>query len=118
MSMVADRDGEPTPLPAPEDVSSHIAASVRPSEAQRRYLRRGLEEPGGKLPLFDRSGREVPKATIQACIAHGWATAWVANPIKPDWLVCRLTDAGYRVLKCEPPIGEAERNPEPPGSKR
>ncbi len=42
------------------DLSEHIAAEVRPSEPQRRYLERGLTEPGGKLPLFDRAGREVP----------------------------------------------------------
>jgi hypothetical protein len=27
------------------------------------------------------------------------------NPIKPDWLVCRLTAAGYRVLGHEVPPG-------------
>jgi hypothetical protein len=48
--------------------------------------------------LFDRDGREIPKKTIEACIAHGWAEPWIANPMKPDWLVCRLTPAGYRVL--------------------
>src|ERR1700682_4699443 len=74
------------------------AAAVRPSAAQRRYLERGLDQPGGKLPLFDRDGREVPKKTIEACILHGWAELWTRNPIKPDWLVCRLTPAGYRVL--------------------
>ena len=80
-----------------DDVDSN-AALVRPSEAQRRYLERGLEEPGGKLPLFDRAGREVPKKTIEACIAHGWAEPWIRNPIKPDWLVCRLTPQGFRAL--------------------
>jgi hypothetical protein len=74
------------------------AAGVRPTEAQRRYLARGLGEPGGKLPLFDRDGREVPRKTVEACIAHGWAERWVMNPIKPDWLVCRLTAEGYRAL--------------------
>lgn len=74
------------------------AALQRPSDAQRRYLERGLTEPGGKLPLFDRDGREVPRKTIEACIGHGWAEPWTANPIKPDWLVCRLTAAGYRAL--------------------
>lgn len=73
-------------------------ASVRPTEPQRRYLERGLTEPGGKLPLFDRNGREVPRRTIEACIANGWATPWAANPVKPDWLVCRLTPEGYRVV--------------------
>jgi hypothetical protein len=73
-------------------------AAVRPSGPQRRYLERGLDQAGGKLPLFDRDGREVPKKTIEACIAHGWAELWTRNPIKPDWLVCRLTAEGYRVL--------------------
>jgi hypothetical protein len=76
---------------------------VRPSEAQRRYLERGLSEAGGKLPLFDRDGREVPKKTIEACIGHGWAEPWFSNPIKPDWLVCKLTADGYRVLGVDPP---------------
>jgi hypothetical protein len=70
----------------------------RPTEAQRRYLERGLTEPGGKLPLFDRDGRQVPRKTVEACVVHGWAQPWTANPIKPDWLACRLTPAGYRVL--------------------
>ena len=74
------------------------AAAVRPSDPQRRYLERGLTEPGGKLPLFDRDGREVPKKTIEACITHGWIEPWVRNPIQPDWLVCRLTPEGYRAL--------------------
>ena len=79
---------------APDHAGAN-AASVRPTEAQRRYLERGLIEPGGKLPLFDATGREVPRKTIESCIAHGWAELWVVNPIKPDWLVCRLTAEGY-----------------------
>lgn len=79
------------------------AAASKPTEAQRRYLERGLTEPGGKLPLFDRDGREVPRKTIEACIARGWAETWVKNPIKPDWLVCRLTVEGYRALGRTPP---------------
>jgi hypothetical protein len=76
---------------------------VEPTSPQRRYLARGLTEAGGKLPLFDEDGREFPRRTIEACIAHGWAEPWIANPIKPEWLVCRLTEAGYRVLGQEPP---------------
>jgi hypothetical protein len=78
-------------------------APVRPTLPQRRYLERGLEQAGGKLPLFDRDGREVPRKTVEACITHGWAEAWTRNPIKPEWLVCRLTAAGYRMLGHEPP---------------
>jgi len=83
------------------------AHEARPSEAQRRYLERGLAEPGGKLPLFDRDGREVPRSTVEACIAHGWVEPWFRNPTKPDWLVCKLTLAGYRILGHDAPDGKA-----------
>lgn len=79
----------------------------RPNPVQRRYLARGLAQAGGKLPLFDEDGRQIPRQTVEACIAHGWAEAWISNPIKPDWLVCRLTAAGYRALGTEPPAGAA-----------
>ena len=81
------------------------------SEAQRRYLQRGAAQPGGKLPLFDEDGQEIPKVTIRACISHGWAEPWSANPIHPDWLVCRLTDEGYRVLGLDP--ARRRRMPKP-----
>ncbi len=68
---------------------------------QRDYLARGLGQPGGKLPLFDRQGRPVNHQTIRSCIANGWAEPWYANPIKPDWLVCRLTEAGRRLAEAD-----------------
>ena len=90
--------------------SSHVEntnkAAVRPTVPQRRYLEHGLDQPGGKLPLFDRDGREVPRKTIESCIAHGWAEPWTRNPIKPEWLVCRLTPAGYEVLGRAAPARE------------
>jgi hypothetical protein len=73
-------------------------SASRLSEAQRRYLERGLTQPGGKLPLFDAQGRIASK-TVESCMARGWAEPWLPNPIKPDWLVCKLTPAGYRVLE-------------------
>ncbi len=69
----------------------------QPSAAQRAWLRRGLEQAGGKLPLFDECGRPVSQRTIRACIAHGWAEKWFDNPLKRDWLVCRLTAHGRSV---------------------
>jgi hypothetical protein len=51
----------------------------------------------------------VPRKTVQACIAHGWAAPWTANPIKPDWVVCKLTPAGYRVLGVVPEAGKRAR---------
>ncbi len=70
-----------------------------PSAAQRRFLVRGLDQPGGKLPLFDEAGQRIDPRTVRACIAHGWAEPWTRNPVKPDWLICRLTAAGRAVLE-------------------
>ncbi len=66
----------------------------RPTAAQLEWLARGLQQPGGKLPLFDKWGQRVNEQTVRACIAHGWAEPWFTNPLKPDWLVCRLTASG------------------------
>jgi hypothetical protein len=85
--------------------------SLRPTEPQRRYLERGLAQPGGKLPLFDSDGREVPVRTIQSCIAHGWAEPWIHNPIRPEWMVGKLTVKGYAVLGRAP---QDEPAPHPP----
>lgn len=76
----------------------------KPSTAQRRYLERGLRQPGGKLPLFDSDGQEFDARTIRACIRAGWAEPWFANPIHPDWLVCKLTDKGRAVLADQPKV--------------
>jgi hypothetical protein len=88
---------------------------LRPTPEQREWLQRGLEQPGGKLPLFDRYGQNVNPRTIRACIDHGWAEPWFTNPLKPDWLVCKLTQTGRTVAK-----GRAEdqrsRKPPPSGS--
>src|SRR6516165_10656004 len=91
-----------------DDRRDELAATLRPTEPQRRYLERGLSQPGGKLPLFYPDGREVPPRTVQACVANGWAEPWMRNPIKPDWLVCRLTDKGRKVL------GQTEPTAAPP----
>jgi len=65
-----------------------------PSKAQRAWLKRGLSQPGGKLPLFDRYGQNVSPRLVRACLEKGWAEPWFSNPLKPDWLVCKLTEAG------------------------
>jgi len=72
-------------------------APARPTEAQRRWLARGLEQPGGELPLFDETGRRVDPRTIRKCVEAGWAEPWFSNPVKPDWLVCKLTYAGRKM---------------------
>lgn len=72
--------------------------ALKPTRAQAEYLSQGLEQAGGKLPLFDADGRPVARKVIQACIDHGWAEPWYANPMKADWMVCKLTRDGYVAL--------------------
>ena len=73
----------------------------RPSRAQFRYLYLGFDQPGGKLPLFDGDGQEIPVRTIKSCIVRGWCEPWFDNPIKRDWIVCRLTEKGRDVVKTQ-----------------
>jgi len=40
--------------------------------------------------VYKRQAEEL----IRRCLAAGWAEPWFENPIKPDWLVCKLTEAG------------------------
>lgn len=68
-----------------------------PSLPELLYLRRGLSQPGGKLPLFDLDGQAVDAAIVRRCLARGWAEPWFSNPLKPDWLVCKLTVTGRQV---------------------
>ena len=70
-----------------------------PTKVQQKWLSQGLTQPGGKLPLFDKNGQKISKRTIQSCINQGWASPWFKNPIKPDWLVCKLTENGKTALK-------------------
>jgi hypothetical protein len=70
-----------------------------PTAVQLFWLRRGLDQAGGKLPLFDLEGKRIDPRTIRRCLEAGWAEPWFANPIKPDWLVCKLTDEGRAVAR-------------------
>ena len=68
-----------------------------PSMDEILYLRRGLTQPGCKLPLFDLDGQEIHIDIVKRCLAAGWVQPWFKNPLKPDWLVCKLTELGRRV---------------------
>lgn len=74
--------------------SSPTSRSAKPTASQRLWLKRGLDQAGGKLPLFDATGQRISERTVRSCIQKGWAEPWFANPLKPDWLVCKLTEAG------------------------
>lgn len=81
---------------------------VRPTATQLAWLRRGLDQAGGKLPLFDRYGQRYDSRTIRSCIEQGWAEPWFDNPTKPDWMVCKLTEAGRKLASVEASSTEAE----------
>lgn len=70
-----------------------------PSESQAKWLARGLTQAGGKLPLFDAEGQSISPRTVQSCIDNGWAEPWFNNPLKPDWIVCKLTDLGREIAE-------------------
>ena len=72
---------------------------MRPTLTQRQWLKRGLRQPGGKLPLFNEKGQQIGEKTVRACIKAGWATPWKQNPIMPEWLICRITMAGKKILE-------------------
>ncbi|NVJ69527.1 MAG: hypothetical protein HWE08_04190 [Alphaproteobacteria bacterium] len=82
-------------------LEQNVNSKGKPSNAQRRYLERGLDQPGGKLPLFDGDGQRIKDQTIKSCLSKGWCEPWYRNPIKPDWLVCKLTAEGRSVLSRE-----------------
>ena len=59
-------------------------------------------EEGAKVVLgdiLDEQGQQVSERTVRSCIRNGWAEPWTTNPIKPDWLICKLTDAGRAAVK-------------------
>jgi hypothetical protein len=74
------------------------ARAEHPTAEQRAWLARGLAQPGGKLPLFDRNGQEVSARIVRSCLERGWAEPWFSNPLKPNWLICKLTEAGRRAI--------------------
>ena len=88
-----DRDYNGVP---PEPVSP---INEKPTEAQKKWLRRGFSQPGGKLPLFDDQGQKVSEQTVKSCLKKGWVEPWFDNPLKPNWTVCKLTEAGKKVTE-------------------
>lgn len=68
------------------------------SQQERDYLCAGINQAGGKLPLFDKNGQAIDFQIIKSCINKGLAEHWFANPLKPEWLVCRLTERGRSVV--------------------
>jgi len=80
-------------------IKTRTSTRVTISSEERDYLSQGLKQAGGKLPLFDRNGQEIRASVIQACLKKDYAERWFANPLKPNWLVCRLTEKGRKALR-------------------
>ncbi len=89
----------PSRLPVRLPSRPPLRSWAKPTLSQRVWLVLCLIQPGGKLPLFDRFGQRVNPRTVRCCIERGWAKPWISNPIKPDWLVCRLTEMGRKALE-------------------
>lgn len=82
-------------------MDAKVSKSTRLSMAQKKWLLRGLTQPGGKLPLFDENGKKINPQVVRKCVEQGWAEPWFANHLKPDWLVCKLTDAGRTAINAD-----------------
>ena len=96
--MTANFDSLPVQSETSPDDPQIVRFPRMPTAEERHYLTRGLEQPGGKLPLFELDGRPVHPSLVRSCLAKGWVEPWFANPLKPDWLVCKLTEKGRRAL--------------------
>ena len=70
----------------------------KPSQSQRQWLVRGLNQTGGKLPLFLDDGQRVSERTVKSCVQNGWAEPALKNPIRPGWQICRLTASGRKAV--------------------
>ena len=97
--MFVDRETARRPAPGLDvrALNDNAPEGEAPSLAELFYLRRGLDQPGGKLPLFDLDGQAVAAVLVRRCLERGWAEPWFNNPLKPDWLVCKLTPTGRRL---------------------
>lgn len=89
----------PPPRAVRESGNSMNKMSRRPTPTQLEWLRRGLDRPGGSLPIFDEFGQRVSDRTVESCVKRGWAEA--KGKALRDWPLCRLTSAGRDLLDAD-----------------
>src|SRR5260370_27741139 len=78
--------------PSNENASTvETQGELKPSTAQRAWLLRGLNQPGGKLPLFDESGQRISPRTIPSSLDQCWSQPGVAKPTQPYLLLWHPT---------------------------
>ena len=79
--------------------SNRADFAARETEIElRNWLRGGLDREDGRLAIFDSFGEPVNKAVIKSAISEGLAEPWFSSPMRPQWMVCRLTPKGRTVL--------------------
>lgn len=82
----------------------HLVPALSPlSEEQRRWLRTGLNQPGGKLSRCDEKGKRVCAALVRDCLQAGFVQAWSRNPVlgDSDIRICRLTEKAREALEAD-----------------
>jgi len=79
------------------DNRAGIAARIFDAD-MREWLRGGEAREDGRLALFDQFGEPIDKKVVKTAIASGLAEPWFANPMRPQWTVCRLTQKGHDFL--------------------
>ena len=60
-----------------------LKPAARPTAPQLRWLRRGLDQAGGKLPLFDEEGQRVSERTVRSCIDRAGPRPGLPIPSSP-----------------------------------
>lgn len=60
----------------------------------KNWLQGGFDRTDGRLAIFDTFGEPVNKAVIKSAISSGLAEPWFSSPMRPQWMVCRLTPKG------------------------
>jgi hypothetical protein len=88
----------------PDKIPQFLA--VRPTQEELRWMRRGLNQPGGKIPVFDESDTPVDPKIVLRCLEQQWVEPWVGNQKNPNnlYMACRLSPLGRRLCTSEPQV--------------
>jgi len=80
--------------------SDRARLSARETEIElRNWLEAGSQRTDGRLAMFDQFGEPVSKGVIKTAIASGLAEPWFSSPMRPQWMVCRITQKGREALR-------------------
>ena len=80
-----------------QDNRARMAARIFEAD-MRGWLQGGEAREDGRLALFDQFGEPIDRKVVKTAIASGFAEPWFASPMRPQWIVCRLTSKGQDFL--------------------